>query len=135
MHQAILDKQYWLVWLLTFLIKYDQWTLNNEMHHLTSDLRVTARLIAVGANVNKPDIRGETLLHKASSEEETAMLVDKGANIHAKDYDPLHSAADSLYYNVVRLLLQHGANPRTKNNEGETPADLASGETKQLLVA
>ena len=48
---------------------------------------------------------------------------------------PLHDASHWNNVFAIRYLLDHGADPREKNNAGRTPYDLAkSDEARQLLV-
>jgi hypothetical protein len=39
-------------------------------------------------------------------------------------YYPIHEAAAKGKYEIVKLLLKHGADPSKKNREGQTPLDL-----------
>ncbi|KAK2178667.1 hypothetical protein NP493_531g02022 [Ridgeia piscesae] len=48
---------------------------------------------------------------------------------------PLHEAARWGNVTSIRYLLDHGADPREKNNTGQTPYDVAqSDDVKQLLI-
>ncbi len=40
-------------------------------------------------------------------------------------YTPLHAAAENNHVDVIRLLLEHGANPNAKVISGETPLAFA----------
>ena len=35
---------------------------------------------------------------------------------------------------IVRLLIEHGANVEVKDNEGRTPLDVASGKQRERIV-
>ena len=48
-------------------------------------------------------------------------------------WTPLHDAASMGHKEIVELLLAKGANVNAKNNYGNTPLDLASGETANFL--
>ncbi|XP_026677687.1 tankyrase-like, partial [Diaphorina citri] len=53
--------------------------------------------------------------------------VKHGANVNVADlwkFTPLHEAAAKGKADIVRLLLQHGADPSKKNRDGATPLDL-----------
>jgi ankyrin repeat protein/cell wall assembly regulator SMI1 len=57
-----------------------------------------------------------------------AELVDHGADINYEDSSgetPLHKAVDSRSLEGVRFLIERGANPTVKNDDGRTPAALA----------
>jgi ankyrin repeat protein len=79
-------------------------------------------------------------LHQAKSVEVAKLLIQKGANVNAKDeggWVPLHSiinlrsmmpASDKNQNNsiqIVELLVTKGANVNALNDEGKTPLDLA----------
>lgn len=55
------------------------------------------------------------------------MLIKHGANVNAADlwkFTPLHEAASKGKYEIVKLLLKHGADPLKKNRDGASPLDL-----------
>lgn len=57
----------------------------------------------------------------------TELLVKHGANVNVADlwkFTPLHEAAAKGKYEIVRLLLKHGADPMKKNRDNSTPLDL-----------
>jgi ankyrin repeat protein len=56
------------------------------------------------------------------------MLVESDAPVNAKQHGgwtALHAAADNGDEKMVRILLQHGADPLVHNDEGKTPAQMA----------
>ncbi len=66
------------------------------------------------------------------------LLLDKGANIEAKDTDgwtPLMSAAVNGHEAVVQLLLGKGANIEAKDEDGWTPLLLAAEKGHGLVAA
>ncbi|WP_264336588.1 ankyrin repeat domain-containing protein [Wolbachia endosymbiont (group B) of Chorthippus brunneus] len=69
---------------------------------------------------------------KDSDFNEVQGLVNRGANVNAKDKDgktPLHYASQSIYsLDIVRYLISKGADIDVKNKDGKTPLDLATQE-------
>lgn len=95
-------------------------------------------LLARGAAVNR---RGWTALHYAAASGDDAiarLLLQRGATIDAVSppasgsYTPLMMAAREGHDGTALLLIEAGANPRLKNSEGLTPAQLAerAGKTQ-----
>ena len=86
-----------------------------------------------------------TPLHSAAAAHATEivrMLVESDASINAKQHGgwtALHAAADNGDEDMIKILLQHGADPLLQNDEGKTPAQIAQlkGRDKafQLLSA
>ena len=64
----------------------------------------------------------------------TLLLVDANPNVanYTSGCTPLHFAASGGYTDIVKALLVFGAKPNLKNNEGKTPADLATNHPKVL---
>ena len=48
---------------------------------------------------------------------------------------PLHLAARFDQRDAAELLLEHGADPEARDGNGRTPAELAGGDTRDLLGA
>jgi ankyrin repeat protein len=116
--------------------------------HASSDL---ARLfLDRGANPNAGDKWGNTALHEASSDardeegstplhraaiwgrpqEVAQLLLDHGADVNAQEGDrwtALHLAAQRGHHRVVEVLLERGADPHARTNEGKTPFQVALG--------
>ncbi|MGC8660804.1 MAG: ankyrin repeat domain-containing protein [Desulfomonilaceae bacterium] len=70
------------------------------------------------------------------------LLLEKGANIHAKDgkgLDPLTMAAKAGNLNLTKMLLEKGANLNVSTNEGDSAVMLAAknrhGEVVNLLLS
>jgi ankyrin repeat protein len=110
-------------------------------------------LLEKGANLSLPNTRGMTPVMAAAglgsvdadtrglyttddvqqrSIESLELLLAAGADINAKDgfrgLTPLHEAARWGWNDVVRFLVEHGANLEAKDNRGLTPMDSALGK-------
>nr|XP_006822296.1 PREDICTED: ankyrin-3-like [Saccoglossus kowalevskii] len=95
---------------------------------MNSEPELTKLLLEHGADPNKCDARGNTALHVAAQQscrEIVQQLLEKGANVQVKNFDghqPLHRACIcSNDSDLIRLLLQHGADPNAVNEKMEVP--------------
>ena len=93
--------------------------------------RMVMHLLNYGADAHVRTTGGNTALHAAVSNAESARLIkallDKGVDINAtnnKGETPLMVAAGNKNHSLYRLLLKHGANPALRNNRGQTAADI-----------
>ncbi len=90
--------------------------------------------------VNLTDGRNQTPLHAAASydaNEIATLLINNGADVNAMDFTlatPLHYAALNNSMKTVQVLYDNGANVNARDQKGQSPADLATGETKALLT-
>ncbi len=91
-------------------------------------------LLQRGVDVNGRDTNGRSPLHHAVLSEKfndgDAMLslLNAGARLEIRDRDgatPLHLAVEFGNLEVLETLLDKGANPAAKTNQGQTPMDLA----------
>ena len=86
------------------------------------DIDSTKLLINKKANVNKPDVYGDTPLHKAVNNIDIfKYLLDVGANPNVRNIfglTPLHICYNNLQF--LDLLKQHGADFNIKDNAGRT---------------
>jgi ankyrin repeat protein len=65
------------------------------------------------------------------------LLIEKGADIDHQDsmgHSPLHKAVESRSAAGVRFLIERGANPTLKNDDGRTPAALAQRLEEPALL-
>ncbi|XP_052456414.1 protein phosphatase 1 regulatory inhibitor subunit 16B [Carassius gibelio] len=91
-------------------------------------------LLQDGADINRHDSQGATLLHIAAANgfaQAAEMLLDGGARTEMRDSDgwtPLHAAACWGQVHVAELLVSHGANLNAKTHLEETPIDLCEDE-------
>lgn len=107
-----------------------------------NNINVVKLLIAVGVNVNTPDINGETPLHAATfitlDPEIAKVLLGAGASVNAKDmryYTPLHYAALYNNVNVIRILLNARADSTSVNRNGVTAFRMAQVNGRVEAVA
>jgi uncharacterized protein len=105
---------------------------------LKGQLEWARRLLARGAQVDKP---GWTPLHYAATGSETALvglLLEKGASIDAPSPNrstPLMMAAQYGNPDNVDLLLARGADPKLKNDRGLGAPDFAKLADREALAA
>jgi len=103
---------------------------------------VVMLLLKFGAQANLPNIDAVTPIHMAAASgnvEIVRLLKEHGAHINVQDDagdTPLHYATREGQQAVVRyLLLECGAEPLAKNEDGETPADLAVALNEMNVVS
>lgn len=97
---------------------------HNDVAALKSLLQSDPKLI------DARDADGSTALHCATWKghvEAVEFLVKAGADVNAVNQNehygttPLHAAAHANQAKIAKLLLENGANPKTKDMEGRTP--------------
>ncbi|CAM9606854.1 unnamed protein product [Chrysoparadoxa australica] len=103
------------------------------------DLTVVHLLLRHGAEVNTKDSFGYTPLLEAGRSrggQDCAMaLLEAGADVTNRGWNgntALHYAACWCWMPVVRLLLQRGADPDVKDDDGKAPVDYCQGLWKQF---
>lgn len=110
------------------------------------DVDVVQALVKRGANIHALDKSGNTILHYQSDPKVTTYLLMHGLDPNARNNrneTPLHNAVidsnldeenlrDSAL-EIIRVLLEYGANVSIKNDFGETPIDVANSEDIELI--
>lgn len=89
-----------------------------------------AKLVAKhGADLVSPvGLDNDTPLHQAQHEDTALFLIESGASIRAANRfgeTPLHHCAKQGFTRACKLLIERGADPRTKTKRGWTPRMLA----------
>jgi ankyrin repeat protein len=106
--------------------------LQHELGGEGANEHTVERLIGEGADVNAPDVNGNTPLMMAAiygHPESARYLINAGAKVDVATADgrtPLFEAARHGHLKTVRLLLAHGAQPNIKTADGRTPIGEAS---------
>ncbi len=107
--------------------------------HYTASVPLAKALLEAGADPNARGDYRDTPLHSAFSPEIATLLLDAGADIDAQDHvsdTALHGACSSGHIELVRLLLERGANPNIRGMQMQTPIFHAqSAEMAELLLA
>ncbi|KAG5867464.1 hypothetical protein JTB14_028006 [Gonioctena quinquepunctata] len=101
------------------------------LHRATKHLSVIKYLVEKGADVNKKDSYGQSVLHKAAANncvDATIFLIANRIEIDPKLRDgrtPLHLAAENNSFHVANLLIRSGAKLNEKEQSFKTPLHLA----------
>ena len=135
--------------------KIKQWGGEPPLFNYERTLELTREMLRRGADVNGRDDNGRTLLHMCHSVEEAELLLEFGADIHARarswhhktplhihceggccPYKPenpdLYSAEDERV-KIIRFLLEHGADVHVKDDKGRTPLYYCPSTDKEVL--
>lgn len=128
----------------------------------TGDIDAAKILLDHGADPNVGDRGGRTPLHwavAAGFPDIVELLLERGADPHARDNignTPLHYAAEGhisetaeMFFELaprfgieypydpldnIRILLEYGADPTARNNDGQTPIDIALKNEKDEIA-
>lgn len=122
------------------LINYTVVTDLTALHKaiMMGNIQIIALLLERGATINAKDYQNFTPLHMAVSHDETLLLATRtaivqllltnNADINAQNINgntALHMAAKNNLIEIVKLLLEKGADLRIRNTFKETPFDYA----------
>ncbi|GFR13600.1 hypothetical protein TNCT_444961 [Trichonephila clavata] len=83
-------------------------------------------LIDNGADINAQNAQGSTPLHKVSGIDTLKLLIERGAKVNIKNgegFTPLHYMAFMLDEASTLIMVEHGADPWARGDNGETPVD------------
>lgn len=114
----------------------------HPLYYATHSIPIMNLLINKGADVNS-SAKNSTIvtpLNTATCQGLTnivQLLLEYNAEVNTKGiekFTPLHHAAQKGYIDIVLLLLDYGADITAQTKDGRTPADIANGEIKQLLI-
>lgn len=99
-------------------------------------------LIKQGANIDAQTVLGDTALITATWRTDNLdlvkLLVSHGANVNIPNSDGNTPAMDAAYLgkvNILRYLLNNGADLALKNRRGETALDLARNKSNEKAIA
>ena len=116
---------------------------NEELNHaiIADDLKRIRYLVQKKhADVNAPDLQGETPLDNAIRKASLALvtyLVEHGADVNGQDHDgwtPLMTAAWLDNGEIVHFLIEHKADPNGKGAGDLTPLAIASQNGKDVAA-
>ncbi|XP_046741311.1 BRCA1-associated RING domain protein 1-like isoform X2 [Diprion similis] len=105
-------------------MKVDNKTLSSNLSATEHNVSIKSQTIP--KNVNKPNMKGETPLHKACLKrniERVRSLLEAGADPNTQDnakWTPLFEAVSYGYYEICKLLLEAGAHPDTPVEQNRT---------------
>lgn len=115
---------------------------NTALHIATTrrDLTWMQFLVSKGANVNTPNVKGETALVVAVNlgfNEGAELLIGNGAAVDARNRTgetPLITAVHNRNVGLMRLLLKAGADPDRADNSGRSSRDYAALDPKAEML-
>ena len=82
-------------------------------------------LINNGADIHAKNKKGQTPLHSVKHSEVAKVLIDKGADVNVKDNEGKTPLHVANDIVMIRILVDRGADINAEDNEGKTPAQTA----------
>uniref|UniRef100_A0A3B4VG47 Ankyrin 1 n=1 Tax=Seriola dumerili TaxID=41447 RepID=A0A3B4VG47_SERDU len=116
----------------------------NGLHLASKEghVKMVLELLHSGIELEATTKKGNTALHIAAlagQEKVVAELVNYGANVnaqsHQKGFSPLYMAAQENHLEVVKFLLENGANQSLPTEDGFTPLAVALQQGHENVVA
>ena len=104
-------------------------------------MEIVDKLIVSGNNIFHINNYGETLLHFAARSKNSQVverLLSLGLDVNQQDYSGWTPLMDAVFYNNkedVRILLEHGADTKIKNNDQKKAIDYAETDEIRNLLA
>ncbi|KAK8081363.1 hypothetical protein PG996_000144 [Apiospora saccharicola] len=114
--------------------------LTAQYYHRGCYTRVARFLIDQGAQINAPDMTGQTALHIAAANGHIAFaqfLIEQTANINTTDrmgWTPLRWALEFDHFSLAEVLIEAGADVSAATNGGLSPLDYALNRRQYDLV-
>lgn len=96
------------------------------------DLRKVKLLVASGTDVFVRDDDGGTMVHCTSNQPDLLrFMIAQGIDVNAQEHDGKTALHWAVLYDVmesVRILAENGADPTIRDEDGQTPIDIALAE-------
>ena len=119
----------WLNAFISVLFSFFSPPLFSALFFLYTPPLSSSPLCAGHHHLHTPPLLPVCLLSSAQHVDIAALLIKYNTCVNATDkwaFTPLHEAAQKGRTQLCALLLAHGADPTMKNQEGQTPLDLAT---------
>ena len=100
---------------------------------------VSISLINHGVTLNTTNLFGDTPLTKSIEKgllDVASLLIESGANVHSNTLSgtPIVICALNGYYELIQKLIEHGANPNERDDNGKTALEIAKEHNYQTII-